>query len=110
MFSRWLFNALTNIFACGRLSTENCLGQQETRDHNYPICVEELIKHKVVDVGCGIDYTVAVVTDQSNSVAYENYKAFSETIFQNAKEKIGRMKIYFNTLISDFDTSTVAYG
>lgn len=50
------------------------MGLLESKDYTYPICVEELINFKVVDVGCGLNFTVVITTESYNSVAYENYK------------------------------------
>lgn len=43
-------------------------------DHVNPICIEALTKYKIVDVGCGMNFTVVLVGSESNNHAYNHLK------------------------------------
>jgi Regulator of chromosome condensation (RCC1) repeat len=44
------------------LSNSNCLGHVDTKDYNYPVCIEELAGTRCVDVACGEDFTVVLTS------------------------------------------------
>ena len=58
----------------------NCLGLQETSDFNNPICIESLVKYKAVDVACGGDYMVVIVSSNSDPIKNKRLIEFNDKL------------------------------
>ena len=76
-------------------STDNCLGHIDTKDYNYPVCIEDLVGTRCVDVACGENFTVVLCSENSNKLAYYKMKEFYSGIIENAKEKMNKIKNFY---------------
>lgn len=78
-------------------STNNCLGHVDTKDYNYPVCIEDLVGMRCIDVGCGENFTVVISSEKMNKLSYYNMKEFYSGILENAKEKVNKIQKLFTT-------------
>ncbi|KAL4491987.1 hypothetical protein ABPG72_008408 [Tetrahymena utriculariae] len=79
---------------------DNCLGHEDSKDYNYPVCIEELTGTKCIDVGCGENFTVVIASEKINKQSYYNIKEFYSGILENAKEKVTKIKDFYQKKIT----------
>lgn len=42
------------------------MGHIDSKDYNYPVCLEELVGTRCIDVGCGENFTVVITSEKIN--------------------------------------------